>query len=193
MDLSPISQNLNLLTSFGLAKGLNTDPQQALFIKAMQQGQAKQALSVLKIAAQTDAPNETTKTLRENLTKYFEAVASGESTSGEAREVQRPARLDGLVDRVIHGSLPYNDKQAFISQVARDIQEVPSGDQTKFIDDAIKKLVEQEISNPKNEEATPAEETRLKNFYEGLMESLASAAKLGLGGLGSGLFLDFKG
>lgn len=193
MDLSPISQNLSLLTSFGLAKGLTQDPQQALYVQAMNQAHAKQALTILKVASEREAPNETTATLRENLTKYFEAVLSGEVSQGSSKEAVRPAKLDGLVDRVIHGLLPFNEKQAFIGEVARGIQSVPEKDQNKYLDDAITRLVDQEVASPRKEEATPAEISRLQDYYEGLMKSLSAAQGFGLGALGSGLFLDFKG
>ncbi len=116
-------------------------------------------------------------------------LGGGSGSSSEKASVTTP-ELDGLVQRTIHGTLPYGDKQAFISEVVRDFQNVADADRAAFLKDAAQRLVQQEIDSTNRSEPTPAEISRLEDFYEGMVAGLEAAAGLGLGGGGGSSLVD---
>lgn len=187
MELQNLTNVMSMLSSAGLYRAPTENNQVALFTQAMTQANAKQALSVIKASSREDSPNSVTQNLREKLTSYFEGVLSGEIETGGPTSFEPTPELDGLVERTIAGSLPYSEKQAFISQTVREFAQTSAKDQAAYLKSAAEKLVQTEIDNPRDEEATPSQVNRLREFYQGLVSTLQSASQMGLGGLNSSL------
>ncbi len=187
MELQNLTNVMSMLSSAGLYRAPAENNQVALFTQAMTQANAKQALSVIKASSREDSPNSVTQNLREKLTSYFEGVLSGEVQTNGPTDFEPTPELEGLVERVIGGSLPYSEKQSFISQTVREFAQTEPKAQAAYLKSAAERLVQAEIDNPQEEEALPSQVNRLREFYQGLVSTLQSASQMGLGGLNSSL------